>query len=227
MNMKERIIKLLEDTKREGIDKLIEYLIKDGFFEAPASTKFHGCYAGGLAAHSLRVFELLEAYANEIDVKSITGAGQEPLPVEYENWVIAGLLHDVCKVGAYIESGHGYKWNRNQPKGHALLSLERIKKFIKLTEIEELMIKYHMGVYGLNEFYKEGDWQQGEYPLRSDESKSKEERRGQSLANAWYHNPIVKLIYFSDELATLEEKDKGENHDNSTDTRTDNRHSET
>ena len=216
MNTKERIIKLLEDTKREGIDKLIEYIDQEGFFEAPASTKFHGCYAGGLAAHSLRVFELLEAYANEIDVKSVTAAGQEPLPVEYENLVIASLLHDVCKIGAYIGDKEPYKWNRSQPKGHAVLSLERIKKFIKLTEIEELMIKYHIGVYGLNEFYKEGDWQQGEYPLRGDDSKSKEERRGQSLANAWYHNPIVKLMYFCDELATLEEKDKGENHDTDT-----------
>jgi hypothetical protein len=75
-------------------------------------------------------------------------------------------------------------------------------------DIEELMIKYHMGVYGLNEFYAEDDWQTGEYPIRGDKSLSKEERRGKSLANAWYHNPICKLMYFCDEIATLEEKAK-------------------
>ena len=64
------------------------------------------------------------------------------------------------------------------------------------------MIRYHMGVYGLNEF----DERSGEYPLRGDQSKTSEQRRGQSLANAWHHYPIVKLMYFCDELATLSEK---------------------
>ena len=81
------------------------------------------------------------------------------------------------------------------------------------------MIKFHMGVYGLNESYEEGSWASkanAEYPLRSDHSKdeelTKEEsqkaRYGKSLFNAWYHNPIVKIMYFCDEVATLEEKAK-------------------
>jgi len=77
-----------------------------------------------------------------------------------------------------------------------------------------MMIRYHMGVYGLNEFYKKDDWQTGEYPLRGDhiacEGLSKEEskaaRYGKSMANAWYHNPIVKLLYICDELETLQSK---------------------
>ena len=206
LNPKERITTLLMSTKREGMESLIAYLEKEGFFESPASTRFHGSYAGGLANHSLRVFELLDAFVSEMDLGSSTSPGQEPLPFEYNNLVIAGLLHDVCKIGAYIGTATPYKWNRKQPKGHSSLSLERIKKFIQLAEVEELMIKYHMGVYGLNEFYRQDDWQQGEYPLRGDNSKSKEERRGRSLANAWYHNPIVKLMYFCDEIATLKEK---------------------
>ena len=210
MNTKERIIELLHSTQREGMDKLIGYLEAEGFFESPASTKFHGAYQGGLAAHSLRVYELLEAHVNQIDVTSPTGAGQQPLRIEDNNVIIAALLHDVCKIGAYLGDKEPYKWNKAQPKGHALLSIERIKRFIMLMPIEEMMIRYHMGVYGLNEFYKPDDWQQGEYPLRGDDTKSKEERYGQSLANAWYHNPVVKLMYFCDELATLEEKDKGE-----------------
>jgi len=122
-------------------------------------------------------------------------------------------------MGAYIGTEKPYKWNKQQPKGHALLSIERIKKHIELTELEELMIKYHMGVYGLNEFYDEDDWQTGEYPLRGDHTndkemskeESKKARYGKSMANAWYHNPIVKVMYFCDELATLEEKaEKGD-----------------
>ncbi len=206
---KERIIELLKSTKREGMDRMIDYLEAEGFFEAPASTRFHGAYKGGLAEHSLRVYELLNEKCETLDLDAVTAAGQKPLAIGVPNIIIAGLLHDVCKIGAYIPTPGGknpYKWNKGQPKGHATLSIERIKKHIELQPIEEMMIRYHMGVYGLNEFYKEDDWQQGEYPLRGDDSKDKEERYGQSLANAWYHNPVVKLMYFCDELATLMEK---------------------
>lgn len=184
-----RIVDLLIGTGREGIDQLVEWLVKEGFFEAPASTKYHGVYPGGLAQHSLNVFERLNvmvaAYRIEVPPESV---------------VIAALLHDVCKIGAYVpiinyvQNVAGvpeYRWNKEQPKGHAVLSINRIQKFIKLAEIEELMIKYHMGVYGLNEF----EPGKGEYPLR-----------GGGLANAWHHHPIVKLMYFADELATLGEQ---------------------
>jgi len=204
-NTEEKIIQLLTSTNRKGMDAMIGYLKAEGFFEAPASTKFHGAYPGGLANHSLRVYELLTGFNNMLMLGTGTGSGQEPLPLTQENITIAALLHDVCKIGA-IGIKKPYKWNRGQPKGHALLSIARIKEYIELTEIEELIITYHMGVYGLNEFYKEDDWQSGEFPLRGDESKSKEERRGKSLANAWYHNPVVKVMYFCDEIATLEEK---------------------
>jgi len=203
VEIKEKITGLLKSTKRSGIESLIKYLEDEGFFEAPASTRFHGCYPGGLAEHSFRVYELLRSYG-KFNLDKVSSPGQQPLQITIDNIIIAALLHDVCKVGAYIGTEKPYKWNKQQPEGHALLSIERIKKYIELTELEELMIKYHMGVYGLYEF--ENDWQKGEYPLRGDDTKSKEERRGQSLANAWYHNPIVKVMYFCDELATLEEK---------------------
>jgi len=205
-DIRDRIIELLNSTKRHGIESLIKYLINEDFFEAPASTKFHGCHKGGLAEHSLRVYELLNSYNGKFELDAPSSPGQKPIQIKDENIIIAGLLHDVCKIRAYTGYEKPYKKNPNQPKGHALLSIERVKKYIVLTELEELMIKYHMGVYGLNEFYKEGDWQQGEYPLRGDDTLSKEERRGKSLANVWYHNPIVKLMYFCDELSVFEEK---------------------
>jgi hypothetical protein len=216
MKTKERTIELLRSTKREGIEKLIQYLCDEGFFESPASTKYHGCYAGGLADHSLRVFELVQEYQNRLSVQDAKTPGQKPLELKDENIVIACLLHDLCKIGAYIEKEGQYKWNRSQPKGHATLSISRIEKFIRLEDIEKLMIWYHMGVYGLNEFYAEDDWQTGEYPLRGDhsqdESMTKEEsqkaRYGNSLANTWFHNPICKLVYFCDEISTWEQKEK-------------------
>ena len=215
MDVKEKIKELLMGTKRKGIESLIKYLEDEGFFEVPASTRYHCCYAGGLAEHSLRDYELLiNLNINILKLDAVTSPSQNPLPIKPDNVIIAALLHDVCKIGAYIGDEKPYKYNKQQPKGHALLSIERIKKHIELTELEEMIIKYHMGVYGLNEFYSEDDWQSGEYSLRGDHTndkemtkeESKKARYGKSMANAWYHNPIVKVMYFCDELATLEEK---------------------
>lgn len=199
-DVRETIGTLLMSTGREGIDKLLGYLECEGFFESPASTRFHGAYPGGLAQHSLGVYERLAKYASEVDFNP--GRGAITLPVTRETLIIAGLLHDVCKVGAYIGNVSPYKWNRAQPKGHALLSLIRIAKYINLEPVEEMMIKFHMGTYGTLEF----ESYCSEYPIRGDKSKSKEERYGQSLANAWYHNPIVKLMYLCDELDNLSQR---------------------
>lgn len=199
-NRKETIIRLLESTKREGMTELLVWLDGDGFFESPASTRYHGAYPGGLAKHSLGVYERLAKCASEIVITP--GSGAIMLPVTREALIIAGLLHDVCKIGAYIGDHAPYKWNRAQTKGHALLSLIRIAQYIKMEPIEEMMIKFHMGTYGTFEF----DSYCSEYPIRGDKSKSKEERYGESLANAWYHNPIVKLMYFCDELDNLAQR---------------------
>ena len=202
MDTKEKIIELLKRTKREGIETMIKYMVTEGFFESPASTRFRGCYEGGLADHSLAVYEKLNQFCLVIEPGVARGSGQKPLPLEPNNIIIAALLHDVCKIGAYVGNEKPYRWNKSQPKGHAILSIERIKKHIELTDIEEMMIKFHMGTYGTIEF----ESYCSEYPIRGDKSKSKEERYGKSLANAWYHNPIVKLMYFCDEIATLEAK---------------------
>jgi len=215
--MEEKIIAILRGTNRPGIEDMISYLQDEGFFKSPASTKFHSSYPGGLAQHSLRVFELLMSTYEKFDLEKVSAPGQRPLPLRTDNIIIAALLHDICKVGAYIGDKAPYKWNKGQPEGHALLSIERIKAYIELEEIEELMIKFHMGVYGLREFYEEGSWEfktSAEYPLRGDHSKdecmTKEEsqaaRYGQSLRNAYYHNPVCFWMFVADMQAVAEEK---------------------
>ena len=42
---------------REGADNLLDWLINSDFFTAPASSKFHSAYEGGLCEHSLNVFD--------------------------------------------------------------------------------------------------------------------------------------------------------------------------
>jgi len=185
------IIELLSTVKREGMDKLIAYLKESDYFTAPASTRFHGCYRGGLAHHHLRVYELLTEFQRMLRPLDRPGKGVKPETIKPENLIIAALLHDVCKLGAYIgNDATSYRWNRSQPSGHALLSLSRIREYIELELLEIYMIQYHMGVYGLKEFEE----RKGEYNLRD-----------KGLANVWFHNPIVKVMYFCDELSSMEE----------------------
>ena len=94
---KAKFIEMLKSTGREGIDKIIEVIDGLGFFTAPASTKFHLSYEGGLLEHSLNVCEMaLEL--REVIIKMNPDL-QTSLPVE--SVIISSLLHDVCKSDIY------------------------------------------------------------------------------------------------------------------------------
>ena len=54
---KERFVEVLSNTNREGISQVIAKLEELGFFEAPASTKFHLSCKGGLLEQSLNVYD--------------------------------------------------------------------------------------------------------------------------------------------------------------------------
>ena len=65
MTAKERFIEIYKkNITREGADKLLEYLDSPAsdFFTAPASTRYHGAYEGGLLEHSLNVYECLDNF---------------------------------------------------------------------------------------------------------------------------------------------------------------------
>lgn len=209
-SVRDKIVRLLTATKRKGIPELIEYLINDAFFQSPASRSGHNDFKGGLADHSLNVTELLISFCADLDYGRCVDPGQKPLKLKPENLVIAGIGHDFCKINNFRPNGMGgYTMYVNRDRGHAVLSIKRIRKYIKLEPIEELMIRYHMGVYGL----KECDPKTGEYRFRSRgrpglTKESQEARYGKSLRNAWFHNPVVKLMYFCDEFATITEKFK-------------------
>lgn len=58
--MKDKIMSLLSSVNREGIDKLIEFLQNSDYFKAPASTKYHGNFEGGLSEHCYNVYTLFK-----------------------------------------------------------------------------------------------------------------------------------------------------------------------
>ena len=59
-NIKNRTEELLLSTGRQGIAGLLVEMDEMGFYTAPCSTQYHLAYSGGLAEHSLNVYELMD-----------------------------------------------------------------------------------------------------------------------------------------------------------------------
>ena len=59
---KNRFIDLVKGITREGVDmeRLLRQLEESDFFEAPASSRYHNSFKGGLCAHSLNVYDCLK-----------------------------------------------------------------------------------------------------------------------------------------------------------------------
>lgn len=154
--MKDFYIQLLKSVRRPGVDALIDYLEKSDFFEAPASTIYHGSYAGGLVEHSLNVYTMLQWY-----VANLQDSDFELPKISEESVIIVALLHDLCKVNCYHESTRNvkneqtgrwekvpcYKRDPLLPMGHGGKSVFIIQQFIKLTPEEAQAIYWHMGAY--------------------------------------------------------------------------------
>jgi len=125
---------------RPNIMNVVYFLEESDYFTVPASKKHHGNYTGGLAEHSLKLYEIF----HERNLKL-----SRQLPDE--SVMICSLLHDLCKVGLYAEVAGDVYTIADHPghKAHALLSIERINATgFELTTREFDIIKYHMGVFG-------------------------------------------------------------------------------
>lgn len=143
---KARIIELLTSTNRPGMDRLISWLETTDFFEAPASTKYHLHCKGGLAKHSINVYERLKA---KVDCGLVE--------LKPETIIITALLHDLCKANFYTMQKRNRKidgvWKEIEewgvedkfPVGHGDKSCYLIQSFIRLTREEYAMIRLHMG----------------------------------------------------------------------------------
>lgn len=181
MNRKQDFIEIFNEyITRPGADKLLEWLESTDFFKAPASTRFHGNYEGGLCEHSVNVWEelvrLLKAYPE--------------IRVTAESAAIVSLLHDICKIGCYKVEYRNTKVNGDWVKypvyvfkedfcygGHGSKSVYLAQKFIELTEAEAVAINCHMGF---------SDRYPGDY----------------SLGTAYEDYPLAWLIHVADESAT-------------------------
>lgn len=139
-----RIEDLWTDIRRPGVENLVRFLQTSDFYRAPCSTKHHLSRPGGLAEHSLNVYEVLNA--------KVKAYGLEDL-IPHDAVVVCGLGHDLCKVSYYreeTEDGRTVYFVCNAlPIGHGEKSLSVLQDFIFLTEYEKLAIRWHMGAFDM------------------------------------------------------------------------------
>ena len=164
---------------RDGALKLKEWLLSTDIESAPASTRFHEVYPGGLMEHSVNVFNeltrLMKAYPE--------------LKITAETAAIIALLHDVCKLNCYKieyrnrkneygqwEKYPAYKFEEDFAYGgHGSKSVYLIQKYMKLTDQEAVAINCHMGV-------ENGNW---------------------SVNDAYRQYPIAFLLHTADMASTI------------------------
>lgn len=165
MTSKEKFLQIFrEKITREGADKLLSYLCSENcdFFTAPASSRYHSAYEGGLLDHSLNVYECLVDYLNRPRVKEL-------YDVHYsdESIAIAALLHDLCKINFYKTSMRNVKDENGRwqsvpyytiadtlPYGHGEKSVYIISGYMRLTRDEAFAIRYHMGFSNVSDSEK-------------------------------------------------------------------------
>ena len=176
-----------EKIKRKGADKLLAWLENQDFFTAPASTRYHAAYEGGLVEHSLNVYHvLMERF--------------DPAKDNEESFAIVSLLHDVCKTGFYAiemrnrknkqgqwESVPFYTIDDQFPYGHGEKSVYLIERFMRLTTEEAVAIRWHMG--GFDEAVRGGSF---------------------ALAHAYEKYPLAVKLHMADLEATYLYEQRGE-----------------
>ena len=158
--MKQQFISLLKATGRRGMDTVIDYLDKGGFFEAPASINRHLCHDGGLAEHSLNVYRM----AMMLREQTVAMRPEVADSLKEDSVVIAALLHDVCKSNIYKKA---QKWRKDAqirweqydtyeadysrfPAGHGEKSVIMLLRLgLDLSNDEILAIRWHMGAWNL------------------------------------------------------------------------------
>lgn len=132
--------------------ELMEFIDSSDFREAPASTRFHGSYRGGLCEHSLGVLKAMRFHARLAHNM-----------YSEEQLVRTALLHDICKIDTYKPERRNRKnaqgrweeydtWTTDDPypAGHGSKSVSLALEYgTRLTRDEIMAITHHMGAYNL------------------------------------------------------------------------------
>lgn len=140
INVFKILFKDFEYIGTKSIDEVIECLDNTGYFDAPASTKYHGNYIGGLFDHSHVVTSSLLDLTEKLELK-----WERPISP-----YIVGMFHDLCKCDDYIYNSVNEKFEHRDDlilNGHGEKSVIMTQKLLDLTNEEIACIRWHMGAY--------------------------------------------------------------------------------
>lgn len=141
-------------------EALVAFMVESGFFTAPASTKYHAAYAGGLVAHARCVAGQLRYLTDKYHV-----VWQSPDSPEVIGW-----LHDLCKILQYIFGADGKITSNGaeKAKGHGFYTVQLLDHFgFRLTVEERECILWHMGRWTTEPYYDLAHVQAGESAYRN------------------------------------------------------------
>lgn len=156
MTDKERLDFMMATNLSEIVkEDFLKWLAENGFFTAPASTKYHGNYEGGLFDHSFMVMNLL------VELSAANGLKWKRPASPF----LVGMFHDLCKIDQYridnstpytVGEPTRYEYNPNTMyRGHGDKSIILLSQFTTLTDEETACIRYHMGAFTEKEEWRD------------------------------------------------------------------------
>ena len=189
---RDRFLKIFDEQigEREGKEALRDWLTGDDcdFFIAPASTKYHGSYDGGLCEHSIDVYEMairLEGLYREDIRKQYLVLNRPYDQAQFlESLTLAALFHDLCKANFYRSKTNGrssyFTVDEQLPfGGHGSKSVFVLSKYLKdIRDEEAIAINCHMGFSRAND-------------------------SSISIGESFHYSPLAWIIHVADEAATF------------------------
>ncbi|MBR4503159.1 MAG: HD domain-containing protein [Clostridia bacterium] len=191
--LQNRFLKIFDEKisdERDGKEALRDWLTGDecDFFTAPASTRYHGNYPGGLCEHSLDVYDmavrLTETFSEEIRRRYLVLNRPYNRQDFMESLAVACLFHDLCKVNFYTmrtrNRNAAYVVDEQLPfGGHGSKSVYILSKYLKdLKDEEAIAINCHMGF-------------------------SRSEDNSLSIGDSFYYSPLAWIVHTADSAATF------------------------
>lgn len=191
MNKKEKFISLLKSTNRKGVNQLLSLLEEKGFFEAPASTRFHLSKNGGLLQHSINVYDVamkVRSAMIELDERLKDAFPKDSVIIASLYMMFLRPIYKQCIKRQKNDNGSwvdtlGYDTDYSIfPLGHGEKSvIVLLRSGMELTDDEIIANRWHMNAWDL--------------PFQSYEAKS-------NLNVAREHSPLLTLIQTADGLSS-------------------------
>ena len=146
------------DEEKTGMENLIQWMKDNGFFTSPCSGGNHLAVQGGLARHSLNVFQSANSLAmawgayDKVTRKQVTLAALLHDLGKTGDHGLEGYLPNILKNGA-VSKAKPYERNKElMPIPHEQRSILIAERFIKLDQEVEWAIAAHAGLYGEYEY---------------------------------------------------------------------------